>query len=100
MGDFYELFFDDAVEAAAALDITLTRRGRHGGEDIPMCGVPVHSAEAYLARLIRKGFRVAVCVQTEAPAEETKRGAKSEVDRDGVRAVTTGKRTDRKDVVE
>src|ERR1700732_2081176 len=58
MGDFYELFFDDAVKAAAALDITLTRRGRHDGADIPMCGVPVHAPEGYLARLIRPGFKV------------------------------------------
>ena len=68
MGDFYELFFDDAVKAAAALDITLTKRGRHLGQDIPMCGVPHHAYEAYLARLIRKGFKVAVCEQTEDPA--------------------------------
>ena len=61
MGDFYELFFDDAVKASAALDITLTKRGKHMGEDIPMCGVPVHAAENYLSRLISKGFKVAVC---------------------------------------
>ena len=77
MGDFYELFFDDAVKAAAALDITLTKRGRHLGDDIPMCGVPVHSAEGYLNRLIRAGFKVAVCEQTEDPAEAKKRGAKA-----------------------
>ncbi|MPY68744.1 MAG: DNA mismatch repair protein MutS [Alphaproteobacteria bacterium] len=94
MGDFYEMFFDDAVAASAALDITLTRRGRHGGEDIPMCGVPVHSAEAYLARLIRKGFRVAVCEQTENPAEAKKRGAKSVVARDVIRIVTPGTLTE------
>ena len=64
MGDFYEMFFDDAEQAAAALDITLTKRGKHQGADIPMCGVPVHAAESYLSRLIRKGFRVAVCEQT------------------------------------
>ena len=74
MGDFYELFFDDAKAAAAALDIALTKRGKHLGEDIPMCGVPVHSAEGYLLSLIRKGFRVAVCEQTEDPAEAKKRG--------------------------
>ena len=68
MGDFYELFFDDAVKASAALDIALTKRGKHDGNDIPMCGVPVHSHEAYLNRLIRKGFRVAICEQTEDPA--------------------------------
>src|SRR5262245_39004696 len=60
MGDFYELFFEDAVKAAAALDIALTKRGRHLGEDIPMCGVPIHAAESYLEKLIRKGFRVAI----------------------------------------
>ena len=90
MGDFYELFFDDAVAASAALDITLTQRGKHDGADIPMCGVPVHAAETYLSRLIRKGFRVAVCEQTEAPSEAKKRGAKSVVARDVVRIVTPG----------
>ena len=79
MGDFYELFFDDAAKAAEALDIALTKRGKHLGEDIPMCGVPVHAAEAYLEKLIRKGFRVAVCEQIEDPAEAKKRGAKSVV---------------------
>ena len=68
MGDFYELFFEDARRAAPALDIALTRRGRHQGDDIPMCGVPVHSAESYLERLIRQGFKVAICEQTEDPA--------------------------------
>src|SRR3954469_991881 len=67
MGDFYELFFEDAEKAAPALGIALTRRGKHLGEDIPMCGVPVHSAESYLQKLIRQGFRVAVCEQTEDP---------------------------------
>jgi len=76
MGDFYELFFDDAVKASAALDIALTKRGQHLGEDIKMCGVPVHSHEAYLSRLIRQGFKVAVCEQTEDPAEAKKRLAK------------------------
>ena len=90
MGDFYELFFDDAVQAAAALDITLTKRGKHNGDDIPMCGVPVHSHEQYLSRLIRKGFRVAVCEQTEDPAEAKKRGAKSVVRREVIRVVTPG----------
>jgi DNA mismatch repair protein MutS len=90
MGDFYELFFDDAVKASAALDIALTKRGKHGGEDIPMCGVPVHAAEAYLEKLIRKGFRVAVCEQMEDPAEAKKRGAKSPVKREVVRLVTPG----------
>ena len=90
MGDFYEMFFDDAVQAARALDITLTKRGKHLGEDIAMCGVPVHSHEQYLSRLIRKGFRVAVCEQTEDPAEAKKRGAKSVVNRAVVRVVTPG----------
>ena len=94
MGDFYELFFDDAVTAAGALDITLTKRGKHLGEDIPMCGVPVHSHESYLERLIRAGFKVAVCEQTEDPAEAKKRGAKSVVARDVVRLVTPGTLTE------
>jgi DNA mismatch repair protein MutS len=90
MGDFYELFFDDAGKAARALDIALTKRGEHDGEPIPMCGVPVHAAEAYLSRLIRQGFKVAVCEQTEDPAEAKKRGSKSVVRRDVVRVVTPG----------
>ncbi|HEY4134485.1 MAG TPA: DNA mismatch repair protein MutS [Alphaproteobacteria bacterium] len=94
MGDFYEIFFEDAVQASRALDIALTKRGKHNGEDIPMCGVPVHAAEAYLARLIRKGFRVAVCEQVEDPAEAKKRGAKSVVKRDVVRLVTPGTLTE------
>ncbi len=94
MGDFYELFFDDAVAAAKALDITLTRRGKHDGADIPMCGVPVHASEAYLERLIRKGFRVAICKQTEAPAAARKRGPKALVRRQVVRVVTAGTLTE------
>ncbi|WP_340108004.1 DNA mismatch repair protein MutS [Pikeienuella sp. HZG-20] len=94
MGDFYELFFDDARQAAAALDIALTKRGKHLGEDIAMCGVPVHSAEAYLLTLIRKGFRVAVCEQLEDPAEARKRGAKSVVARGVTRLVTPGTLTE------
>ena len=94
MGDFYELFFEDAVRAAAALDIALTKRGKHAGQDIPMCGVPVHSAETYLQRLIKKGFRVAVCEQTESPAEAKKRGSKSVVRREIVRLVTPGTLTE------
>jgi DNA mismatch repair protein MutS len=90
MGDFYELFFEDAVKASAALDITLTRRGRHDGADIPMCGVPVHAAEGYLSRLIRQGFKVAVCEQVEDPAEAKKRGGKSPVRRAVIRVVTPG----------
>ena len=94
MGDFYELFFDDAVAAAATLDITLTRRGQHNGEDIPMCGVPVHSHENYLLRLIRHGHRVAICEQMEDPAEAKKRGGKSVVKRAVVRVVTPGTLTE------
>ncbi|WP_152466954.1 DNA mismatch repair protein MutS [Sulfitobacter sp. THAF37] len=94
MGDFYEMFFDDAVAAAEALDIALTKRGKHGGDDIPMCGVPVHAAEGYLLNLIRKGFRVAVCEQMESPAEAKKRGHKSVVKRDVVRLVTPGTLTE------
>ena len=94
MGDFYELFFEDAVRAAAALGIALTSRGKHGGEDIPMAGVPAHAAEAYLAKLIRAGFKVAVCEQMEAPSEARKRGSKSIVRRDIVRVVTPGTLTE------
>ncbi len=94
MGDFYELFFEDSKKAAAALDIQLTKRGKHEGEDIPMCGVPVHAAEAYLSRLIRQGFRVAVCEQMEDPAEAKKRGGKSPVRRAVVRIVTPGTLTE------
>ncbi len=95
MGDFYEMFFDDAVAAAEALDIALTKRGgKHLGEDIPMCGVPVHSAEGYLLTLIRKGFRVAVCEQMEDPAEARKRGPKAVVKREVVRLVTPGTLTE------
>ena len=90
MGDFYEMFFADAEAASAALDIALTKRGQHLGQDIPMCGVPVHAAEGYLLTLIRKGFRVAVCEQMEDPAEARKRGAKSVVRREVVRLVTPG----------
>ena len=94
MGDFYELFFEDAERAAAALDIALTKRGSHEGRDIPMCGVPVHAADTYLARLIRKGFKVAIAEQMEDPAEAKKRGSKSVVKRDIVRVVTPGTLTD------
>ncbi|MEM9582314.1 MAG: DNA mismatch repair protein MutS [Pseudomonadota bacterium] len=94
MGDFYEMFFEDAVAAAEALDIALTKRGKHLGQDIPMCGVPAHSAENYLLSLIRKGFRVAVCEQMENPAEAKKRGSKSVVKRDVVRLVTPGTLTE------
>src|SRR5882724_3045323 len=94
MGDFYELFFEDAVAAAAALDITLTRRGKHEGKDIAMCGVPVHAADAYLAKLIRKGFKVAICEQVEDPAAARRRGAKAVVERAVVRLITPGTLTE------
>ena len=94
MGDFYELFFDDAAAAAEALDIALTKRGKHLGQDIAMCGVPFHAAEGYLLTLIRKGFRVAVCEQLENPAEAKKRGSKSVVKRGVVRLVTPGTLTE------
>ncbi|WP_288487540.1 DNA mismatch repair protein MutS [uncultured Novosphingobium sp.] len=95
MGDFFELFFDDAKTAAAILDISLTSRGEHNGAPIPMCGVPVHSSEGYLARLIRAGCRVAIAEQTESPAEAKKRGgSKALVARDIVRFVTAGTLTE------
>jgi DNA mismatch repair protein MutS len=92
MGDFYEMFFEDAQRAAAALDIALTKRGRHEGEEIPMCGVPVHAAEAYLSRLIRKGFRVAVCEQMEEPSQ--RKSGKAPLRRAVVRVVTPGTLTE------
>jgi DNA mismatch repair protein MutS len=94
MGDFYELFFEDAVKASAALGITLTKRGKHGDADIPMCGVPFHAYETYLARLIRAGFSVAICEQIEDPTEARKRGSKSVVQREIVRVVTAGTLTE------
>jgi len=94
MGDFYEMFFDDAINAASALDIALTKRGKYEGKDIPMCGVPVHASETYLQRLIKKGFRVAVCEQTEDPKEAKKRGYKAVVNRAIVRVVTPGTLTE------
>ncbi|MEM7060106.1 MAG: DNA mismatch repair protein MutS [Pseudomonadota bacterium] len=94
MGDFYEMFFDDAVQAAAALDIALTKRGKHSGEDIPMCGVPAHAATNYLLTLIRKGFRVAVCDQVESPEDAKKRGSKAVVKREVTRVVTPGTLTE------
>jgi DNA mismatch repair protein MutS len=94
MGDFYEMFFADAEAASAALDIALTKRGQHLGQDIAMCGVPVHAADGYLLTLIRKGFRVAVCEQMEDPAEARKRGSKSVVRREVVRLVTPGTLTE------
>src|SRR6202050_780227 len=94
MGDFYELFFDDAEVASRALGIVLTKRGKHLGRDIPMCGVPIERADEYLHRLIALGHRVAVCEQLEDPAEARKRGAKSVVRRDVVRLVTPGTLTE------
>src|SRR5687767_5815059 len=94
MGDFFELFFDDARIAAQCLDIALTARGEHDGAPVPMCGVPIHAAESYLARLIRAGHRVAIAEQTESPAEARKRGAKSVVNRAIVRVVTAGTLTE------
>jgi len=94
MGDFYELFFDDAVAASATLGIVLTKRGKHLGQDIPMCGVPIHRADEYLHRLIKAGHRVAVAEQLEDPAEARKRGAKAVVRRDVVRLVTPGTLTE------
>src|SRR6516225_7141279 len=94
MGDFYELFFEDAEIAARALGIVLTKRGKHLGRDIPMCGVPVHRADEYLHRLIALGHRVAVCEQLEDPAEAKKRGGKSVVRRDVIRLVTPGTLTE------
>ena len=94
LGDFYEMFFDDAVEASKALDIALTKRGKLEGEDVPMCGVPFHAYEAYLARLIKHGFKVAICEQMEDPKEAKKRGAKSVVRRDVIRLVTAGTLTE------
>ncbi|MEZ2130919.1 MULTISPECIES: DNA mismatch repair protein MutS [unclassified Sinorhizobium] len=96
MGDFYELFFEDAIDASRALGITLTKRGQHMGQDIPMCGVPVHAADDYLQKLIALGFRVAVCEQVEDPAEAKKRGSKSVVRRDVIRLVTPGTLTEEK----
>ncbi|MCF8472021.1 MAG: DNA mismatch repair protein MutS [Sphingomonadaceae bacterium] len=94
MGDFFELFFDDARAAAATLDIALTSRGEHDGQPIPMCGVPVHAAEGYLARLIKAGHRVAIAEQTESPEAAKARGGKTLVTRDIVRFVTAGTLTE------
>ncbi|HUO11383.1 MAG TPA: DNA mismatch repair protein MutS [Caulobacteraceae bacterium] len=94
MGDFYELFFEDAARASAAIGITLTHRGVHAGQPIPMAGVPAHAAEAYLAKLIRAGFKVAVCEQMEDPAEARRRGGKAVVRRELVRVVTPGTLTE------
>jgi DNA mismatch repair protein MutS len=101
MGDFYELFYDDAVQASAALDITLTKRGKTNGDDIPMCGVPFHSCDPYIAKLIRAGFKVAICEQTETPEEakerarrEGKPASKAMLNREVVRIITQGTLTE------
>ena len=94
MGDFYELFFEDAIKVSKALDITLTKRGKNNGQDIPMCGVPFHAYENYLSRLVKQGFRVAICEQTESPQEAKKRGYKTVVNREVVRIVTPGTLTE------
>src|ERR1700749_4452307 len=90
MGDFYEMFFEDAEIASRALGIVLTKRGKHQGQDIPLCGVPVHAAQDYLKKLISLGHRIAICEQVEDPAEAKKRGSKSPVKRAVVRLVTRG----------
>jgi DNA mismatch repair protein MutS len=94
MGDFYELFFEDAEIASTALGIVLTKRGKHLGEDIQMCGVPIHAANDYLNKLVKLGHRVAICEQVEDPAEAKKRGSKSVVKRDVVRLITAGTLTE------
>lgn len=94
LGDFYELFFEDALEAAPALDIVLTKRGKKEGQDIPMCGIPFHASDSYIARLIQKGFKVALCEQLEDPKEAKKRGPQAIVTRDVVRILTPGTLTE------
>lgn len=94
LGDFYELFYEDAITASKALDITLTKRGQNQGEDIPMCGIPFHAYENYLNRLIRQGYSVAICEQRESPEDAKKRGGKAVVQRDVVRIVTPGTLTE------
>jgi DNA mismatch repair protein MutS len=94
LGDFYELFFEDAVQAARVLDIVLTRRGQMNGQDIPMCGVPAHAYESYLAKLIRNGFRVALCEQKETPEDAKRRSGKSIIVREVVRIITPGTLTE------
>lgn len=93
LGDFYELFFEDALTASKALDITLTHRGQYQGQDVPMCGVPFHAYESYLARLVQQGYKVAICEQMEDPKESKKNGNKT-VLRDVVRLVTAGTLTE------
>lgn len=90
MGDFYEMFFEDALIASPVLGIALTKRGQHQGADIPMCGVPFHSSDSYIERLIEKGYKVAICEQMETPEEAKKRGYKSVVRREVIRIITPG----------
>ena len=94
MGDFYEVFFEDAKTAAKALDIALTKRGNHNGEEIPMAGVPAHSVEGYLAKLVRQGFKIAICDQLETPSEAKKRGSKAVIKREVTRIITQGTLTE------
>lgn len=94
MGDFYELFFEDAFKASEALDIALTKRGKAYGEDVPMCGVPFHAYESYMAKLIKNGYKVAICEQMEDPSEAKKRGYKAVVRREVIRLVTPGTLTE------
>ena len=94
MGDFYELFFEDAVVASKALDIALTKRGKSNGKDIPMCGVPFHSADNYLPKLIKKGFNVAVCEQTETVEEAKSKLKKGPLKREVVRIISPGTLTE------
>ncbi len=90
LGDFYELFFEDATIAAPILDVVLTKRGKSEDDHIPMCGVPYHSSNPYIAKLLKAGFKIAVCEQLESPAEAKKRGPKSVVRREVVRIITPG----------
>ncbi len=94
MGDFYELFFEDAEKASRTLGIALTKRGKHKGADIPMCGVPVHALDHYLQKLIRHGHRAAIAEQMEDPAEAKKRGYKAVVARQVIRLITPGTLTE------
>jgi len=94
LGDFYELFFEDAQIAARVLDIALTKRGKQNGDDIPMCGIPAHASENYIARLIKQGHHVAICEQMESPDEAKKRGTKAVVKREVIRVITPGTLTE------
>ena len=94
MGDFYELFFDDAVIASKALDIALTHRGTYMGKQVPMCGVPYHAFSSYMPKLVRQGFKVAICDQMESPEEAKKRGYKAVVKREVSRIITAGTLTE------